>query len=112
MPNNDTLFQTIQSLEVETKALRILIEDVQKKADRHEQILVSGDGNRLPLAEVVRNLSKKFEDFIDNEKNKQAQWEKLKWIVLAFLIPATLAFIGQAFIFYVRILPLVERLQP
>ena len=112
MPNYETLISAIQSLEVETKALRILVEDVKIKADRHEQILVSGDGNRLPLAEVVRNLGTKFEEFMANEKRKQEQWDKAKWIVLTFLITGGLAFVGQAFVFYVRILPLVESLQP
>ena len=110
MPSNDTLLTAIQSLEVETKALRILVEDVKAKADRHEQILVSGDGNRLPLAEVVRNLTKKFDDFMDGELKKQEQWNKLKWIVIAFVVPSFLAFVGQGIIFYFRILPLVEEL--
>lgn len=112
MPNYETLISAIQSLEVETKALRILVEDVKAKADRHEQILVSGDGNRLPLAEVVRNLTKKFDDFMENEMKKQEQWNKLKWIIIAFVVPSFLAFVGQGIIFYFRILPIVERLQP
>lgn len=112
MPSNDTLISAIQSLEVETKALRILVEAVKTTADRHEQILVSGDGNRLPLAEVVRNLTKKFDDFMENEIKKQEQWNKLKWIIIAFAVPSFFAFIGQGVIFYFRILPIVERLQP
>ena len=48
----------------------VLVEDVKKKTDHHERILVSGDGDRLPLAEVVRNLTKTVGDYIE-QKDKE-----------------------------------------
>jgi len=110
MPTNETL---ITALQVEVSALRVLVEDVKKKTDHHERILVSGDGDRLPLAEVVRNLTKTVGDYIEQkdkeEQQRRDQWQKVRMIVIGVAIPAILAFIGQAVIFYVRILPLIEK---
>ncbi len=101
------------------------IEDLKNRTLHLERILILGDGDRLPLAEVVRNLTNTVNDYItqkqreeeavkvekaQQEKDRKAQWDKLKWVILSFAIPAILIFLGQAFILLFRIYPILEGL--
>lgn len=101
------------------------IEELKLKVAQLEKILIIGDGDRLPLAEIVRTLTKTVSDYIaqkDKEEQRQrekeeaaaltkkAEWNRLKWLVIGIVVPAVIAFTGQAIIFYVRIFPLIEKL--
>lgn len=79
-----------------------------------ERVVILGDGDRLPLAEIVRNLTKTVNDYITQkdkeEQQKKDEWRKAKWVVLGFAIPALLVFFGQAFVFFFRIYPILAKL--
>ena len=113
--------EAVTNLQIETKALRFMLEEVQKKVENQELLLVKWDDNQLPLAEIVRNLTNTVSNYIaqkdkeeqkraDIEKAKKAEWNRLKWIIIGFAVPALLVFISQAFIFFFRIFPLLEKL--
>ena len=99
------------------------IDELKNKVAHLERILIIGDGDRLPLAEIVRSLTKTVSDYIaqkDKEEQKQrelaeqealqkkAEWNKLKWLVIGIVVPGFIAFLGQAIIFYARVLPIIE----
>jgi len=101
------------------------IEDLKNRTLHLERILILGDGDRLPLAEVVRNLTNTVNDYItqkqkeeeavkkqkvESEKERKAQWDKLKWVIISFAAPAILIFLGQAFILLFRVYPILEDL--
>lgn len=97
------------------------IEDMKSRIAHLERVLILGDGDRLPLAEIVRNLTNTVSDYIAQkdkeeqirtaeEKQKADDWIKIRNIALGFLIPAGLAFLIQAFIFFFRIYPILEKL--
>lgn len=90
------------------------IDELKSKVAHLEKILIIGDGDRLPLAELVRSLTKTVSDYITQkdkeEQQKKDDWNRLKWIIISFAVPALIAFIGQAIIFYFRVLPLIEKL--
>ena len=108
-----------------TSTIQKEIDDLKLKVAHLEKVLIIGDGDRLPLAEIVRSLTKTVSDYIqqkDKEEQKQrekeeaealtkkAEWNRLKWLVIGIVLPAIIAFTGQAIIFYVRIFPLIEKL--
>jgi hypothetical protein len=97
------------------------IEALKNRVTHLEKILILGDGDRLPLAEIVRSLTKTVSDYIaqkDKEEQKQLEDEKVKVeerrkiknIALGFLIPAAFVFVGQALVFFFRIYPILEKL--
>jgi len=90
------------------------VEELKERVLHLERILILGDGDRVPLAETVRNLTKTVSDYISQkdkeEQKKKDDWNKVKWIVISFAIPAAIVFIGQAFIFFFRIYPILEKL--
>jgi len=106
--------QIVNALQVEVSALRVLVEDVKKRTDHHEKILVVGYEEHLPLAEVVRNLTTTVGSYIaqkdKEEQYKKDQWNKLKWVVIPIAVSGTLAFIIQAIVFFFRVYPLLESL--
>lgn len=87
---------------------------MESRVTHLEKLLILGDGDRLPLAEIVRNLTKTVDDYISQKKKeeeaKKAQWDKLKWVIATPIIGAAIVFLGQAFIFFFRIYPLIEKL--
>ena len=106
--------QIVNELQVEVSELRVLVEDVKKRTDHHEKILVVGYEEHLPLAEVVRNLTNTVGSYIaqkdKEEQYKKDQWNKLKWVVIPIAVSGTLAFIIQAIVFFFRVYPLLESL--
>ena len=92
------------------------VETLKDRVTHLEKILILGDGERLPLAEIVRNLTKTVDNYIaqkdKEEQERRAQWYKLKWVIIGFVVPGTFIFIGQAFVFFFRFLPIVESLAP
>lgn len=90
------------------------IDELKDKVAHLEKILIIGDGDRLPLAEIVRTLTKTVSDYIaqkdKEEQRKKDDWNRLKWIVIGIVVPALLAFFGQVIIFYFRVLPILEGL--
>lgn len=113
----------------------ILAKEIEKLSNRllHvERVVLLGDGDRLPLAEIVRNLMNTINDYItqkDKEEQirkdeeikkakkteaeaeaKKAQWDKLKWIVISFLVPTLSLFFWQAFVFIFKIYPMLAKL--
>jgi len=90
------------------------IDELKDKVVHLEKILIIGDGDRLPLAEIVRTLTKTVSDYIaqkdKEEQRKKDDWNRLKWIVIGIVVPALLAFFGQVIIFYFRVLPILEGL--
>ena len=108
-------------------ALSKEIEEMKSRIAHLEKVLIIGEGDRLPLAEIVRSLTKTVSDYIaqkDKEEQRQkereeqkeigkkAEWNRWKWLVIGIVVPGLLAFIGQAVYFYFRILPVVESLVP
>lgn len=90
------------------------IDELKNKVAHLEKILIIGDGDRLPLAEIVRTLTKTVSDYIaqkdKEEQRKKDDWNKMKWLVIGIVVPALLAFFGQVIIFYFRVLPIIEGL--
>ena len=90
------------------------IDELKNKVAHLERILIIGDGDRLPLAEIVRSLTKTVSDYIEQKDKEEQQrkddWNRLKWIIIGIALPALFAFIGQAIIFYFRVLPIIENL--
>lgn len=88
------------------------VDELKSKVTHLERILIIGDGDRLPLAEIVRTLTKTVSDYIaqkdKEEQQKKDDWNKLKWIVIGIAAPALLAFFGQVIIFYFKVLPIIE----
>jgi hypothetical protein len=99
------------------------IDDLKNRLLHIEKILIIGDGERLPLAEIVRSLTKTVGDYIaqkdkeeqnqrekfeKEESMKKAEWNKAKWLIISIATPLIFTFIGQAFIFYFRVLPIIE----
>jgi hypothetical protein len=79
-----------------------------------EKVLLFGDGERLPLAEVVRNLTKTVDDYIkqkqSEEKKSAEQWDKWRWLIIGIVVPALFLFFGQAVIFFFKIWPILNEL--
>lgn len=91
------------------------IDEMKTKVAHLEKILIIGDGDRLPLAEIVRSLTKTVSDYIaqkdKEEQDKKNEWNKWKWLIIGIVVPAFIAVIGQAIIFYFRVLPIIENIQ-
>ena len=92
------------------------MDEVKNRVTHLERILIIGDGDRLPLAEIVRTLTKTVGDYIaqkdKEEQRKKDDWNRLKWLVLGIVVPALIAFFGQVILFYFRVLPIIESLAP
>jgi hypothetical protein len=105
---------TLQSIHMELQALKRQVEELNKKLSHHEDLLIRGMHDQLPLVEIVRNLARTVDMYISrkNEEEKQdaETRDKLRWIIIGVLVPAFLAFVGQAIVFYIRVLPTLERL--
>lgn len=90
------------------------ISDLKDRVLHLERVLILGDGDRLPLAEIVRNLTKTVDDYITQKRKEEdarkLQWDKLKWVIVSFAVPVVLVFLGQAFIFFFKIYPILESL--
>jgi hypothetical protein len=91
------------------------IEEMKTRISHLEKVLIIGDGDRLPLAEIVRSLTKTVSDYIaqkdKEEQDKKNEWNRWKWLIIGIIVPAFLAFMGQAIIFYVRVLPIIENIK-
>lgn len=91
------------------------IEEIKSRVAHLEKVLIIGDGDRLPLAEIVRSLTKTVSDYIaqkdKEEQEKRMEWNRWKWLIIGIVVPAFLAFMGQAIIFYVRVLPIIENIK-
>lgn len=120
--DNDVIWETIQSLQVDTQALRVILEqirtenaEVRKMVDYHNQVLVRGNGDNLPLAEIVRGLTKTVTSYIERKDKEEIktkeQWDKFKWIFISFLVPSFLIFVFQATVFIFKIYPILEKLR-
>ena len=74
-----------------------------------ERVLILGDGNMLPLAEIVRNLTRTVDQYIAQKEKEETRrrddWAKLKWVIIGVVVPSFIIFIGQAIVFYIRIFP-------
>ena len=46
----------------------------------------------------------------EKEKNRRLWWDKLQWVVIPFAVTALFAFVGQAYIFWVKIVPELAKL--
>ena len=46
----------------------------------------------------------------EKEKSRKIWWDKLQWVVIPFAVTAILAFLGQAFIFWIKIVPELSKL--
>lgn len=90
------------------------VDELKNKVAHLEKVIIIGDGDRLPLAELVRSLTKTVNDYITQKDKEEQQrkddWNRAKWLIIGIVVPALLAFVGQAIIFYFRVLPIIEKL--
>jgi len=91
------------------------VDNMETRIAHLEKVLIIGDGDRLPLAEIVRSLTKTVSDYIaqkdKEEQDKRNEWNRWKWLIIGIFVPAFMAFVGQAIIFYVRVLPIIENIK-
>lgn len=94
--------------------MQVQLVELTKKVERHESILVTGTDDALSLPEIVRNLSLTVENYIkrkDKEETSRTQfWDKFRWIIISTIVPMILIFLGQAFVFFFRFVPLLTSL--
>lgn len=90
------------------------IEELKIRVSHIERVVILGDGDRLPLAEIVRNLTKTVTSYIEQkdkeEQQKKDEWRKLKWVIVGVVVPIVIAFFIQAFVFFFRIYPILAKL--
>lgn len=95
-------------------ALSRELDDMKGRVSNLERVVILGDGDRLPLAEIVRNLTKTVNDYITQkdkeEQQKKDEWKKLKWVIIGVVVPSLIVFAAQAFIFFFRIYPILAKL--
>ncbi len=99
---------------------------LEDRVSHLEKILLYGDGDRLPLAEIVRSLTKTVDSYIaqkDKEEqqakaraeaeaeSKKSELNRLKWIFIPLIITGGITFVGQAIVFYFRFLPILEHIE-
>jgi hypothetical protein len=88
---------------------RIAFGEINLRILHLERVLILGDGNMLPLAEIVRNLTRTVSEYIaqkdKEETRRRDDWAKLKWVIIGVVVPSFIIFIGQAIVFYIRIFP-------
>lgn len=112
----------IGAINAEVTALRVLYEGLQKEQisqaghiERFDRLLVRGDGDHLPLAEIVRNLTTTVDKYIeqkDKEEQTRADTSRKIFVGLTLTaIPAVITFVYQAFVFFFRFMPILEELQ-
>jgi hypothetical protein len=86
----------------------------EKRLGLIETLVVTGQGDMLPLPELVRNLTNTVGSYIERKEREEAiskaQWDKFKWIIFTFFLTGGLTFAVQAIVFFVRIFPLLEKL--
>lgn len=83
---------------------------MQAEQDRIHKTLF---GNGEPgWDEQLRNIMIWIQRQDDAAKRRAAWWDKLQWVVIPVVIGGVLTFFYQAFVFYFRIVPLLEAVKP
>lgn len=99
--------QMIEILETNQHADHLLLVD-------HDKILVRGNG--VPsLQETVRVLAKTMTDFISEaqseKKVRREEARHWKWLLIGIGVPAVVSFLGQAIVFWVRVVPIMDTIK-
>lgn len=94
--------------------MQVQIQELFKKVDHHDKILVTGSDDQLSLPETVRSLATIVKSYIDRkdreEEDKKREWNKWKWVVVGFAVPLVLGFFGQLVWFYIQFVPVATSL--
>lgn len=82
--------------------------------DSHDKILVRGNG--VPsLQEIVRGMNSNIEEFMASERRQKedriSELRKWKWLIFGTIVPGFIVLVGQALIFYIRVLPMLPILK-
>jgi len=106
--------QDLTTLQSKLETMTHILTTHEKRLSLIETLVVTGQGDVLPLPELVRNLTNSVKSYIERKEREEAvskaQWDKLKWIVFTFFLTGGLTFAVQAIVFFVRIFPLLEKL--
>jgi hypothetical protein len=108
------------------------IEELKIRVSHIERVVILGDGDRLPLAEIVRTLTKTVESYIaqkdkeeqqkkeadekkqkaemEKEEEKKIERNKWKWLIISIVVPLLITFAIQAFVVFFKIWPILSKL--
>lgn len=94
--------------------MQVQIQELFKKVDHHDKILVTGSDDQLSLPETVRSLATLVKLYIDRkdreEEEKKKEWSRWKWVLIGFVVPLVLGFFGQLVWFYIQFVPVATSL--
>lgn len=81
---------------------------LQAKVDKHEKVLF---GNGEPgLDEQIRGIHTWIGEQKKSADKKAEFWGKFSWLIISSIVISLIAFIGQAVIFWVRVVPEISKL--
>ncbi|HET8669715.1 MAG TPA: hypothetical protein VFM05_03535 [Candidatus Saccharimonadales bacterium] len=83
---------------------------MQTEHEKHDKTLY---GNGEPgMDEQIRNIVAWISRQDEAVKRRAAWWDKFQWVVIPIVITGLVTFFYQAFVFYFRIVPLLEAVKP
>jgi hypothetical protein len=98
MPTNLTDFADLSDSQ-KMVVLSIGLQNAQNKLSEYDRLLVTGDGNILPIAERMRNV----EGFVSSVR----YW--LRFVAGAIVLQ-TITFGAAAIVYFIKLYPLLEKL--
>ncbi len=101
-----------QEISEKIKIIPMLMDGAAKQDERMRRVEKTMFGNGDPgWDERIRKIEKDIDMQIEKEKKRAMFWDKFQWVIIPFVISGVFVFIGQALVFYFRVLPLIEHLK-
>lgn len=104
----------MENVSVEVAMLKAKVDSHQDRITRLEEVVIVGSSDNLPLAEVVRNLTTAVDSYIKaknkEEQDRKEEWRKLKWVIIAFLVPLVATYVWQTIIMMFEVYPLLVQM--
>lgn len=104
----------IEHVNAEVAMLKTKVDSHQDRITRLEEVVIVGSSDNLPLAEVVRNLTTAVDSYIKaknkEEQDRKEEWRKLKWVIIAFLVPLVATYVWQTIIMMFEVYPLLVQM--
>lgn len=104
----------MENVSVEVAMLKAKVDSHQDRITRLEEVVIVGSSDNLPLAEVVRNLTTTVDSYIKaknkEEQDRKEEWRKLKWVIIAFLVPLVATYVWQTIIMMFEVYPLLVQM--